>query len=99
MDRGAWWAAVHGAAKVGHDLGTEAPSAREAQAAHTPLHSKQWLFLTVICVPSHERNSESKCKWIPVRHTDLVSDLVFNSWLYLLHLDACKYFSFLRSSS
>ena len=25
MDRGAWWATVHGVARVGHDLGTKPP--------------------------------------------------------------------------
>ena len=25
MDRGAWWATVHGVAKVGHDLATKPP--------------------------------------------------------------------------
>ena len=25
MDRGAWWATVHGAARVGHDLVTKPP--------------------------------------------------------------------------
>ena len=25
MDRGAWWAAVHGVARVGHDLETKPP--------------------------------------------------------------------------
>ena len=25
MDRGAWWATVHGVTRVGHDLATEAP--------------------------------------------------------------------------
>ena len=30
MDRGAWWAIVHGVARVGHDLATELP--------HLPYH-------------------------------------------------------------
>ena len=25
MDRGAWWATVHGVARVGHDLATKPP--------------------------------------------------------------------------
>ena len=26
MDKGAWWATVHGVARLGHDLGTTSPS-------------------------------------------------------------------------
>ena len=29
MDRGAWWATVHGAARVGHDLVTKPPPQEE----------------------------------------------------------------------
>ena len=42
--------------RVGHDLATKPPSPREEKAAHTFLHSKEQLFLSVICVPFHERN-------------------------------------------
>ena len=29
MDRGAWWATVHGVARVGHDLVTKPPQIRQ----------------------------------------------------------------------
>ena len=35
MDRGAWWATVHGVARVGHDLATKRQGARGRQASGT----------------------------------------------------------------
>ena len=87
------------------------PSPREEKAAHTFLHSKEQLFLSVICVPFHERNwksicvlvsernSEPKCEWTPVRETH------GSSWWFSFQLSIVssvswrKSFPFLRSSS
>ena len=47
MDRGAWWATVHAAARVGHDLVTQPPP---------PLHARQ-LLSTRICMTLHSHHN------------------------------------------
>ena len=97
--------------RAGHDWATKPPP-REKTAAHMFLHSQKQLFLSVICVPFHERNSESicvlvyerdsesKCKWIPVRETrgfSWLKVLVFNCRLYLRYLGASTFLSWGRA--
>ena len=36
MDRGAWWATVHGVARVGHDLATKPPHAKKGSSSSKP---------------------------------------------------------------
>ena len=45
MDRGAWQAAVHGVARVGHDLATKPPPSRFTQWSVSV--SRVWLFVTL----------------------------------------------------
>ena len=43
MDRGAWWATVHGVAKAGHDLATERVfHASECQKSGICIFVQQW---------------------------------------------------------
>ena len=55
MDRGAWWAAVHGVARVGHDLVTKPPpqwlAGRSMQqwSVVPPGASTTWWFLFWLC--------------------------------------------------
>ena len=44
MDRGAWWATVHGVARVGHDLVTKAPRARRESQELSGEEDKRWPF-------------------------------------------------------
>ena len=38
MDRGAWWARVHGVAAVGHDVVTKPPPRGQSQEAQRKYH-------------------------------------------------------------
>ena len=49
MGRGAWWATVHGNARVGHNLATN-PNSQQAYSRTTP---------SLLCVPMPVVNAES----------------------------------------
>ena len=60
MERGAWWAAVHGVTRVGHNLVTKPPpgiSLEHSEKSWNPLNSalrlcqkKMWLIKNRICI-------------------------------------------------
>ena len=46
MDRGAWWATVHGVARVGHDLATQPPPPHNQIILKEKAYGKAWTMVS-----------------------------------------------------
>ena len=90
IDRGAWWATVHGVARVGHDLATKLPL-----PLHVVRHSESFYF-NLVCIFLHLHVYSPKApSWVKMSSFSWSLKLK-KPFCYLTQLCILVYYSFLK---